>query len=320
MVGDQTMNRNKLKDLIQEEIDFIRGNTGGIALMASGGIDSGVLMALSDPDLVFTVRLPYGPQHDEYNDFVKSAKHIGIKGNNIVVVDLDEKKFDEYVEDAVKIIGRPIPHFNIFPLYTLFKKASEKGVTDMVCGDGPDETMAGYTRHLIMKYLYQDSRNVEAFKGYEGMIYKALGSLAPQVTYAMLIGKDISQVSNIFDRNMSLIDNMCRVDMELMRPDMDDMGDRLARHFGITMHRPYQDRGLDKIMFDLDENDKVQGEYGKYLLREVAEELLPEDVAWRKKKIGGPLVPVNKIKNWDVSPFDKSKWLKHQEEILASAQ
>jgi hypothetical protein len=70
-------------------------------------------------------------------------------------------------------------------------------------------------------------------------------------------------------------------------------------------------------MFNLPKELKVKNnEFGKYLLRKLAAHLLPPEIAWRLQKIGGPVVPVNEIKGWDLDPFDKSKYLQYQKEIL----
>lgn len=312
-----TMTKYELKSMIKNEMALLKGRLGSINLMLSGGVDSGTLAGLSDVDRVFTVRLPYGPKHDEFGDVLATVKHLRID-DKLTVVDLDEGRFDEAMQKAVKAIGRPIPHFNIFPLYILFEQMSKEGITDVVCGDGPDETMCGYTRHLIMWYLY-NSYSLEAFSEYKGMIGKLLETV--QVSYSKLINKDFLTVSKIFLETSlnggNLLDCMCATDMRLMRPDMDDMSDSIARIFEIKIHRPYQESAIDSLMFHLPPELKIKDfEYGKYLLRQVADEVLPKHIAWRKQKIGGPLVPVNKIKGWDLEPFDKSMYLKYQEDIL----
>jgi asparagine synthetase B (glutamine-hydrolysing) len=312
-----TMDRVDLKKKIKAELINLEKKTGGINLMLSGGVDSSVLAALGDPQRVYTVRLPFGPKHDEFEDVMRVVNHLKIE-DRLTVVDLDLSRFDEVMVKAVKAIGRPIPHYNIFPLYCLFEKISQDGIKDITCGDGPDETMCGYTRQLIMWYLY-NAYLMEAFEQYHGMIGKVL--LPPDIMYAKLIGKDQEVVCKIFEDNYkkggNLLDSMCLVDMALMRPDMDDMSNKLASLFGITIHRPYQDTSIDDIMFRLRPEEKVTGfEYGKYLLREVAADLLPGRIAWRRQKIGGPVIPVNEIKGWKLDPFDKSMYLQYQEDIL----
>lgn len=306
-------NTAQLEKLIKEEIDKIRESCGEINLFISGGVDSGVLAALSNPDRLLSVRLPYGEKYDEFEDVKKVVEHLGLE-DRLTVVELNESEFEDVMKIAVKAIGRPIPHFNIFPFFVACREAAKMGVKHIVTGDGPDESMCGYTRHLIMRYLYKIGEK-EAFHNYFPTIDKILTH--PAVSYAKIVGKPSNKILHLME-GKSLVDGMCAVDMALMRPDMDDMTNGIAKHFGITIHRPYQDNPeVDNFMFTLGEKDKIyRDEWGKYLLRKIADKLLPKEIAWRKHKVGGPLVPVNKIMGWEVPEFSKNKYLQYQEDIL----
>jgi asparagine synthetase B (glutamine-hydrolysing) len=307
------MNKFDLVEVIKKETTKIKNEVGSFNLLLSGGVDSSTLAAIEKPDRVFTVKLPYGPMHDEFEDVMKVVKHFKLE-DRLTVIELNEDEFDLCMKEAVKAIGRPIPHYNIFPLFVMFRKIAGMGIKDVVCGDGPDESMVGYARQLIMNYLYK-VRDFKAFEQYQGVIDKVL--IDPSLMYSILTGKPWEKVRSIMN-GKSLVDGMCAVDMELMRPDMDDMTNKIAEYFGITIHRPYQTETCDNLMFNLPEEQKIKDfEYGKALLREVAEIFLPKEIAWRKQKIGGPLVPVNKIKGWNLDPFDKSMYMKYQEDILS---
>jgi asparagine synthetase B (glutamine-hydrolysing) len=306
-----------LEKSIIAEVDKLRDEIGEINLFISGGIDSGLLAALSNPDKLYTVRIPFDSRFNEFEDTLKTVKHLGLE-NRLTVIDIDVSRFDEVMKEAVKAIGRSIPHFNIFPFYLACEKVFLDGVKHIVVGDGPDESMCGYTRHIIMNHLYKSYR-MEAFDNYHGIIDKLLDPF--DASYARLINKDPNKVTSIFERTAisggNILDCMCAVDMQLMRLDMDDMTNSIAKHFDIKIHRPYQDSFyMDQLMFSLPEDQKINGEYGKWLLRLIAMKHLPTDIALRKQKIGGPLVPVNQIKGWGLDPFDKKEYLKYQEEIL----
>lgn len=269
----------------------------GKALALSGGIDSSLLAVLMKPQFVISVELP---GDEKYNE-IKWAKKVAQKLNiEQVIVTPDESDFDEYVEIAVKAIGRPIPHFNIFPLYCMYKKLSEMGVKEVVLGDGPDETMCGYARDLIVYHLYNIYR-VEAFENYKPLIDKILPTM-PE-TVRRLTGLDA--------------DTLLEADI-LMRQDMDDMSNGIARHFGITNIRPYQDdQELDDYMRDLPIEQKINGEYGKWALRQILAQYLPE-IADRKKKVGGPVYPVNILKGWlEEGEFSKTRWVQYQKSLLS---
>jgi len=272
----------------------------GVPIALSGGVDSSLLAALIKPRFAISVRLPDDPRFNEIQYSEMVCKHLGIEH---IIVDLDESTFDEDVRTAVKVIGRPIPHFNIFPLFQMYKKLRELNEDKVILGDGPDETMCGYGRDLIVAYLYK-VYDYEAFENYKPLIDKLLPPLPEAIK--RLTGKEA--------------DTMIEADIRLMRPDMDDMSNAIAKHFGITNIRPYQDdTELDDFMRDLPMKEKIKdAEFGKYALRKIAAKYLPKEIAWRKKKVGGPVYPVNKLKGWleTDGELGKESWLKYQEQIL----
>lgn len=270
----------------------------GKPLALSGGVDSSLLAALIKPKFAISVKLPGGNKYNEIKWSKKVAKHLKLKH---IIIQLDETRFDEYTRLAVKAIGRPIPHFNIFPLYMMYKKLSEMGETELVLGDGPDETMCGYARDLIINYLYK-IYEFEAFENYKELIDKIL----PKLTDAIEATTGLSGFADIVSADIE------------KRKEMDDMSDGIAASFGIKNIRPYQDNpNLDNFMRDLPIEAKINGEYGKYILRKIAEKYLPEEIVWRKKKLGGPVYPVNLMQGWlDDGEFDKQQWLKYQSKIL----
>ena len=71
-------------------------------------------------------------------------------------------------------------------------------------------------------------------------------------------------------------------------------------------------------MYNLPDNLKIHNvEYGKYLLRLIAADYLPAEIAWRKVKVGGIVYPFNKKLGFmDKGEFNKEKYLEMQEEIL----
>jgi len=314
------MYKEELIELLSKEIQKFKDSGKEINLMVSGGVDSSTLLGIIHhlgitPDRLISVKLPYGPAHDEFGDMLKVVKHFGYE-RKLCLIELEEGIFFDQLREAVRIIGRPIAHYTIWPLYVTFRDLAKEGVTDVIMGNGPDESMGGYTRHMIMVYLY-GAYEKNGFKEYGGMIEKILNETS-LVAYASIIGKRVSVVQKHWDANDTIVNNMCRVDMKLMRPDMADMGFSLAKHFGIEIHTPYESPAVDEYMFGLPQNMKVAGDMGKILLRIVGSSLgVPNAVIWRKHKIGGPVVPVNTLAGWDdLDPYDKSGYLKFQEKVL----
>lgn len=278
----------------------------GKPLALSGGIDSTLLAVHCKPKFAISVELPGGEKYNEIKWAKKVAEKLELEH---IIVKPDEKDFDDYTEIAVKAIGRPIPHFNIFPLFCMYKELAKRGETELILGDGPDETMCGYARDLIFHYLYK-LYEVEAFENYHELLDKIL----PPKEKAIELFTRLKGFTDVTEADIA------------MRKDMDDMSDGIARHFGIKNIRPYQDNPeLDDYMKNLPIEEKIQGQYGKWSLRRILAQYFPE-IADRVKKVGGPVYPVNLLKGWDSwenyegfkggGEFDKTKWIDYQRKIL----
>lgn len=302
-------------DILEEELELKIRNAvkpyEGMPMALSGGIDSSLLAVFIEPEFAVTVELP-GDVHNELNWAKVVASHLNLKHH---IIQLDHDRFESSVESAVKAIGRPIPHFNVFPLYEMYRQLSEVGVKDFVLGDGPDETMCGYARDLIIAHVY-GLYDMSAFKHYKPLLDKMI--MKPAEAISRATGKSVDEIEALGAK--SAVEMALLTDMLLMREDMDSMSNGIAASFGITNHRPYQDNeALDKYMFELPMEAKVKEvEYGKYLLRKIASKYLPYGVAWRKGKVGGPVYPVNRMMGWmDKGEFDKTAWMEYQAKLLA---
>ena len=285
----------------------------GIPIAISGGMDSGTLASFVKPEFAISVDLPGGERYDEGQYARTIARHLSIRH---LVVKPDPEEFDEGVKEAVRSIGKPTAHFNIYPLWAMYKRLNQLGVKEVILGDGPDETQSGYSRNLIMDYLYK-VKDFDAFRNYYPVIDKVLPE--PYQVYAKLVDREEEEVRLLMEGH-SLIQGMNRVDMALKRVEMDEMSNGIASGFGIKNIRPYQDNPVfDQWQFNFPDSAKIhKTEFGKYALRLLAQRRIPHDLAWRKTKVGGPVWPVNQQKGWmEVDgEFGKQSWIDHQQEIL----
>lgn len=293
--------KNKNLKQLEKKLKDVAKYYKNMPIALSGGIDSGLLAAIIKPKFAISVELPGDNKYNEIDYAKKVASYLKLKH---IIVKPDDSLWDVDMPTAVKAIGRPIPHFNIFPLFAMYKKLNEMRETKLILGDGPDETMCGYARDLIINYLYK-IYNYEAFKNYKPLIDKILPPIQEAISKSIGIKTDLTSITE--------------ADIDLMRPDMDDMSNGIAEFFGITNHRPYQDNlEIDNFMLSLPEEEKIcDVEFGKCLLRKLAAKYLPKEIAWRKVKIGGPVYPVNIMRGWlDKGEFDKTKYLEYQKECL----
>jgi len=301
----------QLEKLIKEAVKPLNGYP--VAL--SGGIDSDLLAALIRPKVVVSVDLPYGEKYDESKYRNMIVNHLRLFQHIIYTEGIS---FDKTLKKAVKVIGKPTPHFSLIPLYVMYEGLNELGEKDIVIGDGPDESMCGYTRDLIFNYL-NGIYDYYAFHNYLPLIMKVMKNMGEMLSE--MYGISQSKLVNFIKKGIPFGDEFTlinEINIKLKRPEIAFMSDKFAKHFGIKIHRPYMNKKVDEFMLSLPSELKVyRAEYGKYALRLIAEKYLPKKIAWRKDKMGGPVFPVNKIKGWmDKGEFDKTRYLEEQVKIL----
>ena len=272
------------------------------AIFLSGGIDSGTLASLSGVKKALTCKFPYGKKYDEFKDSKSTAEYLDIEQ---IVITPTKKDFRENIYDAVNAY-KPTTHFSLVPLYLLFKKASELGIKKILLGEGPDELLGGYSRYIPF-YRETELYDIEALKNYKPTIDRFIGN--PVKRYCELAGYDYEKAKKVKNKANGLIGYLGEIDLEM--GDIEDMEQALAKHFGIELIYPFLDKEVIKYCKKLPDNLRIKDNYTKYIFRKVAEKLIPNSVAWRKDKMGGPVAPVGK---WlgEKNEFSKDKYLKLQ--------
>jgi len=304
----------RLEELVKQSAEEAVAGAGKFAVALSGGSDSGLMVALTETENAITVKLPFGEMYDEFADARLTVRRLGIP-NHLVVLP-DHAEFDAAMRVAVPLVGRVTRHFSLFPLYKVFERLAEEGFDSLVFGDGPDESMCGYIRCVFLDHIYNAPRNIPTFSYYQGHFDKLP---PPWEIYAKTMDRDPEEIRVLMEGE-SLIRGMGRVEMTLTRADVGGICDIFGEHFGIRILRPYMEPEVDRFMFELPDEMKIHNHWGKYLLRRVAAGYLPKKIVWRRRKMGGPVYPVNVLQGWlEKGEFNKDRYLEYQREILRSA-
>jgi len=303
----------QLEDLVVHATRNAITGAGKFAVALSGGSDSGLMAALTGTKHTITVRLPYGEMYDEFSDALHTASELGIENHHIVTP--EHWRFDEVMRKALPLVGRPTSHFSIFPLYLVFERLSQEGFDSLVFGDGPDEAMCGYVRCLAMDHIYNAPAKIDTFHHYQSLFEK-LPSFWEM--YSRFSGYPEEVLQPLMEGE-TLLRGMGKVEMVLTRSDVGGICDIFGKHFGIQIIRPYMAAEVDRFMFDLPDHLKIHDYWGKYLMRRVASRYVPLKIVWRRRKMGGPVYPVNLLQGWmEKGEFNKERYLAYQNEILQS--
>jgi asparagine synthase (glutamine-hydrolysing) len=123
-----------------------------VGLLLSGGLDSGLLLALMAAHgsewPTFTVGYGKSFKADEIDEAAQTAALYGAKHHT---VRLDQGTFQENLPRIVRALEEPVASSSIVPMYFVCQRAREVVKVALV-GQGPDELFGGYSRHLGVAY------------------------------------------------------------------------------------------------------------------------------------------------------------------------
>ena len=304
--------KDKLERLVKESVERTVGSLKRpFGLFLSGGVDSGLLAALSKPDVVFTCRFPYGPQFDEFDSAKATAEHLGLE---MVVVEPTREDFFKYLPDALKMFEKTT-HFSLVPLYMLFKAAKEEGITTILSGEGTDEYLGGYSSYSIIlkeEELIKRLLSQPELQNYRPMIERYFGPLISR--YARILGKDEMTIQPFWDKYENKVSKFGFTDLAVRK--IEEMELALAKGWGVELIYPYMTEEIAEFCFkEIPDDMKVDDYTTKILWKKIAEHYLPRDVVWRTNKMGGPVAPVN-IWLEQKDMFSKEAYLAKQDVIL----
>jgi len=199
--------------------------------------------------------------------------------------------------------------------FKVFEEAKLNQVKVLLDGQGADETLGGYDKYihwflqeLLRKHPRKQAQERRAlkknnrifawgWKNYLAAFYPAQTAFQLERREARKISQmqDISKAfrQQYFDRpsiykpmvlklNDILYFDSCRFGLEeLLR-----LADRNSMAHGVETRLPYLNHELVQFLFSLPAGFKIRDGWTKWLLRKSMSGLLPDEVLWRKDKIG----------------------------------
>jgi asparagine synthase (glutamine-hydrolysing) len=293
-----------------------------VGLLLSGGLDSGLLLALMNeqggPWPTYTIGYGEAFEDDELADAAETASLLGARH---VTVKLDQAEFEKSLPGIVDCLEEPIAASSIVPMYFVSQRARQD-VKVALNGQGPDELFGGYKRHLGVHYgewwraLPAGVRSMvglavkglprnETLKrgvhslGIEDRLhrYQHVFSLAPAETIDGLFRDDVlprKRGSELVDYWRALLPQMEHLDelggfqmLEIRSSLPDELlmyADKLSMAHSLEVRVPYLDRTVVEYVQRLDASFKIRRGTRKWLHREVCRNYLPARIMKRKKR------------------------------------
>jgi asparagine synthase (glutamine-hydrolysing) len=303
-----------------------------VGLLLSGGIDSGLLLGLMSECgkdwPTYTVGYGSSFRDDELDDAAETARHYGASNT---AVHLDRKTFEDALPRIIETMEEPIASSSIVPMYFVCQRARQD-VTVALIGQGPDELLGGYIRHLGVAYgaawrqlppalrrflaavanalPRSDSlkRGVSAL-GTEDRLrrYQHVFSIVPGRTIASLFrpgvlpavaGDAVLESWNVHRAAINGLDELGGLQLLELRSSLPDellmYGDKISMAHSLEARVPFLDREVVEYIQRLGPRFKVRNGRRKWLHRKVCRKFLPASIIRRKKRGFG----VNVVDDW----------------------
>jgi asparagine synthase (glutamine-hydrolysing) len=293
-----------------------------VGLLLSGGIDSGLLLALMNLNgnswPTYTVGYGTSFADDELADAEETARVLGSKHSSVTIT---QATFEEALPRIVATLEEPIAASSIVPMYFVCQRARQDVKVALV-GQGPDELFGGYRRHLGVRYgtmwaglpqwLRSPIASTVAALPRNETLKRGVNSLAIsdrmrryQHVLSLLPG---DQVEGLFQDGLLPPDDgdtilNCWKDMSELMTETDELGglqflemrstlpdellmyaDKLSMAHGLELRVPFVDKEIVEYVERLPANLKVRNGSRKWLHRQVCREFLPESIVKRPKR------------------------------------
>jgi asparagine synthase (glutamine-hydrolysing) len=293
-----------------------------VGLLLSGGIDSGLLLALMN---LFgnswpTYSVGYGKsfQDDELDEAGRTA---AVFSSRHVSLELTRQRFEEALPKVVAMLEEPVAAASVVPMYLVCQRARQD-VKVALIGQGPDELFGGYTRHLGVHY----GRFWRSIPTPARVLIARAASMLPRGAalkrgiYALDIHDEIRRFQHVFsvlpggtidglfhdgmlapDTGDRILD--CWSSLGSQLDETDELGafqllelrsslpdellvyaDKLSMAHGLEVRVPYLDREVVEYAQRLDASLKVRFGSTKFLHRQVCTDFLPKEIIRRKKR------------------------------------
>src|SRR5829696_726531 len=306
----------RLLELLEESVRLRLMSDVPLGAMLSGGLDSSLIVALmarnmSEPVKTFSVGFREAAEGNELADARLVANHYGTDHHELEL-SLHDQQLD--LPDLVWHLDEPLADLSALGFLALSQLATQH-VTVALSGQGADELLGGYRKHLAASLAQRVPSPVRSAATVAAGRSGRIGRTARTLTAGDAVDRLLAMSGHVDERLRSrlyapalaatgggaaagavaerlngfqgrALETTLYVDAQLaLVDDMLHYFDRASMAHSLEVRVPFLDHHLVEHCATIPDNLKVRGLTRKHLLRQVAAEIVPDGVL-EKKKMG----------------------------------
>lgn len=310
-------NRARFGDLFEDAVSIRLRSDVPVGTCLSGGIDSAAIAATAGPpyrqssNLTFNAVTGISTQQD--NDESAYAQLVSaqleLRPHTVAPTYSD---FAHGIEEVIQCQDEPFGGASIVMQYFVMQLARRSGLPVLLDGQGGDEILGGYAwhygpwfweqirsgkiAHALLQLRAIQHSNAE-FNSSRQLAKFLLGNLSPSLRYwyqrracncIEADGKAPHEVLELTEGAFSLLRSQLNDILRTNLPALLRFEDRNSMSFGIETRLPFLDYRLVEFGLSQGLEFKIRKGWSKWALRDWAKSRLPDEVVWRKKKLGFP--------------------------------
>lgn len=302
--------------------DSVRANIqlsdGPLAIGVSGGMDSSSLICTAkkmDPqrDIVaYTTTDSYDGGEAYWAE--KVVRHTGVEWIKVVCT---SGNIPEYLSEANRVHNIPLYNASSIAQYRMMKEIKKQGQPVFIDGQGGDEMLGGYPEYfpLFLQSLRKNGewghwRHELSKVGNSGMTQKdmlirrlklwskahyyhpeKLAQKKRKFQYESLMPHErelyFNQPSPLPEIKKEILNDALFESYTLFLGNILRWGEHSAASHGIECVMPLSNNpDLTEFIFSIPSSYKIHNGWNKYLQRKAMEGIVPDEICWRKQKMG----------------------------------
>lgn len=264
---------SELEDEEQTTISFL-----------SGGVDSSYVFAMSKAQ--FSASCGYKDERFDESHLARQTSEL-LGRENFTKLITEEEYFNE-VPHVMREMEQPLADASAIA-FTLGCRAAGKHAKICYSGEGADEFFGGYN---IYKRAFEYGNDLEkSYVGNTNIMKEEDKKLLLKKYYEGVVPSNY--VKDLYDK-MKDLDNLSKMElidiMIWLEGDIYLNVDKMSRAEGVEILMPFTDRRIFDIARKLPSRLKIDDNTNKIALRKASTEVLPDEIAYRKKM--GFVVPI----------------------------